>query len=138
MLTDTQGHIALIHPADAVAGSHGTETNHPHRLAGRGTCASMRQTEHRSRITGAPHYSADSAAATPATHSTSTSEPVQRMAARHDETRPDPTYRDDIASRLAVFGVTRQHTRRGPPPQHAQAHGKQGKGQKKRERGLDS
>ena len=115
MLTDIQGHIARIHPADAVAKSHSTETSHPHRLAGRGICLSIRETERHPRITGAPIASTDSAAKTQATHSASPSELVQRTAARFGETEPCPLYRDDRASRLAVASVTRQHTRRGPP-----------------------
>ena len=116
MLTDIQGHIARIRPIEAAAISCSTEANHPHRLASRGICLSIRQTERHPRITGAPVASIDSTAETPATHSASPAEPVRRMAARHCETRPDPSYRDDRASRLAMASVTRQHTRRGPPP----------------------
>ena len=136
MLTNTQGHIARIHPIEGAAISCSTEANHPHRLASRGICLSIRQTERHPRITGAPVASIDSTAETPATHSASPAEPVRRMAARHCETRPAPSYRDDHASRLAVASVTRLHTRRGPPAADAQARSEDGKGQKKRERGL--
>ncbi len=115
MVTNTRVHNPRIRQIDAVARSRGTETFYPCHLSIQKTCPFGQQAKPRSPHTGMAAASADSAAAPPATRSGSLAEFVRRMAAHRSETEFRSSYRDDPTSRIAMDGITRQHTRRGPP-----------------------
>ena len=134
MLISAPGLTVRSRPNDHAITNHGIELNHAddYRTDRRELCFHTRGTEIRSRHTRTS-TAANSAARPLPTSSASSAETARLMIPHYGKPPCIPSYRDNHAPRLSVFGTPRRNTLRGPPGSSRRPRGAQRDASKQRD-----
>ena len=114
-MTTTLRQIARTHLIGYTITNYDIELSHPYQVIRQGHFPSIRSPETYSRHTRTPATATTLTGESSATRSATSTEMTRAMVPHYGKPPCIPSYRDNHAPRLSVFGTPRRNTLRGPP-----------------------